>query len=494
MRVAAYARVSTEEQAEDGYSIEEQIESIQRWCRDEGHAPIHPDDIFVDDGYSAKDMKRPDITSLLGAVKQKKYDIVVTTKLNRLSRNLLDILETIKLIDMNNCKYVSVIEKFNTNTYIGMMQLQMMGVIAEFERERIAEDVRNTMKSIARKSGVTKKAFTPPCYGYEVINGIYVIVEKEAAAIRQMVDWIIQGDGSRVIALRLNEMGIKTKTGTTWHTESILQLLERETLYGTLVYNRKFIKNGKRQLRPEEEWIIIDDHHPAIIERERYDEMMKSIKGRRSAGKQADNEKWLLSGIVKCKHCGSTMKGSTSRLRSRKDKSVIKMYNRYVCSSYLTKGECFYHYIFRDDLEEFVINYIKEVALSGSDSSKVKISVSQPKSKDSERQSIETKLKRIDLRMQKQIEAYEEDLISKADLKKAGERIEEERNALNKALSELEKDGTDDMNIKARSNAKRYLEDILSDDRLKVKNGIRQNVHYIGVKNGEEIVVELLST
>lgn len=490
MKVAGYVRVSTEEQAEDGYSIAEQIESIQRWCRDEGHSPAT---VFIDDGYSAKDMKRPDIIALLEAVKQKKYDIVVTTKLNRLSRNLLDILETIRMIDMNNCKYVSVTESFNTNTYIGMMQLQMMGVIAEFERERIAEDVRNTMKSIARKSGVTKKAFTPPGYGYKVVDGVYAIDEKEAAAINLMVDWIIGGEGSRIIAMRLNEMGIKTKTGTTWHTETISQLLEREMLTGTLVYNRKYTKNGKRHFRPEEEWIIIEDHHPAIIEPERHIEMMKALNGRRIGKKQADNDRWLLSGIVKCKSCGSTMKGTTSRLRSRKDNSVTKVYHRYVCSSYMTKGACFYHYIFRDVLEELVINYIKDVATSVG-LNKMKVNMAQPKSRDDERQIIEAKLKRIDLRMQKQIEAYEEDLISAVDLKKARERIDEERGALNNALGEFDKASPASTNSKAQTNAKRYLGDLLSDDRLKVKHAISQIVDQIEVTEGEDVQIRFLST
>lgn len=482
MRVCGYVRVSTDEQAIDGYSIEEQIESIQKWCKDNGHPPAV---IYVDDGYSAKDLNRPDVKRLLEDIKLKKYDISVTTKLNRLSRKLIDILNIIDLMEKFNCGYVSIQESFDTSAYIGRMQMQMLGVIAEFDRERIAEDVRNTMKSIARKSGETKKAFTVPCYGYDVIDGFYAINEKEAEAIQLMAKWSIDGMGSRIISMRLNELGIKTKTGTTWHAQTIVHLLNRETLNGTLVYNRTYKKNGKRLYRPEEEWIIIENHHQPILDDQIFEELKKSLQGRSQARKQADNEKWLLSGLVKCVHCGATMKGSTSRNRSRSDRTkVIKEYHRYVCSEYLTKGLCFFHYIFRDDLEQYVIDYVKKAA-TDQNSKKIKMSVTEPKNKDTERQSIESKLKRIDARMQKQIEAYENDLISAVDLKKARERIESEREDLNKSLSALVDENADES--KARSNAKRYLNDILSDDRLTVKNGLRKMIHRVEVTDGESI-------
>lgn len=488
MRVGGYPRVSTEEQAEEGYSIQEQIDSIQQWCKDNGHPPATIE-MYVDDGQSAKDLKRPGIKRLIEDIKEKKYDIVVTTKLNRLSRKLRDILNLIDLMEKNNCGYVSIQEKFDTSTYIGRMQMQMLGVIAEFERERIAEDVRVTMRSIARKSGDTKKAFTPPHYGYSVVDNVYVINEEEAAMVREMVQSFLSGKGSYVIAKDLNSRGIKTRNGLKWHSETITHILNNESISGKLIYNRTYNKDGKRYFRPENEWIVIEDHHQPIIDEDTYNELLKALNGRRQSHKQADNERWLLSGIVKCAHCGATMKGITSKNRSRKDKSIVlKEYFRYTCSTYLTKGECFHHAIMRDDIEEFIINYTRDLA-EPDGSKKVKIRVAETKSKDSERQAIIQKFNRLDARIQKQLEAYEDDLISAADLKKARERIDNERETLQSSLDQLDKQSEDGDQSKVKSNARRYLSDILSEDRATVKNGLRQVVQQIIVTNGESIDV-----
>lgn len=484
MRVGGYPRVSTDEQAEQGYSLEEQTESIQKWCKEHGHPPavIEP---YIDDGYSAKDLRRPGIKRLLDDVQNKKYDIIVTTKLNRLSRKLFDILGLIDFFDKNNCNYVSVSESFDTSTYIGRMQMQMLGVIAEFDRERIAEDVRNTMKSIARKAGDSKKAFTVPCYGYDVVEGIYQTNIEQALVIDKIADMIIGGMGCRGVAKTVNAMpGVSSKLGAGFSEGTVRQLMRRETLKGMLIYNRTYKKNRKTYTRPQEEWIIIEDHHPAILDEQKWNDVQRALDGRKNTNKHADNEKWLLTGLLVCGHCGGRMKGAGHR-KVNKNGTVKETWS-YVCSAYHTKGSCVRNGINRDDLEEYTIGDIRNTA-TVSNVKKLQLVVSAPKSADNEKGMLEDRLKKLDAKMQKQIEAYEDELISREDLKKARSRIDEERSSIEKQLKELSIPNTQLNAQEANQNAKRHLEDILSGNRLIAKNAIRQVIQKIEILNGEEV-------
>lgn len=482
MRIAGYVRVSTDEQAEQGYSIEEQVETIHKWCRDNGHSKP---EMYIDDGYSAKDLRRPSIKRLLDDVKDKKYDMVITTKLNRLSRKLYDILSLIEYFEKYNCSYASVRESFDTSTYVGRMQMQMLGMIAEFDRERIAEDVRNTMRSIARRSGDSKKAFTVPCYGYDVKDGIYVINVEEALVIQQMADMILSGLSCRLVAKTLNDKGIKSKQGTTWSDLTVKQLMRRETLKGQLIYNRTYKKNRKTITRPPEEWIVIDDHHPAILEEQTWNDVQRVLDARKGTNRHADNKKWLLTGLLKCGHCGYNFKGKTLTKKKKPDYALHK----YICGQYQSRGGCFHHAVNRDEIEQLVIEAIKKVA-TDPQPHKLQLIVSEPKTVEAEKDALLQRLKKLDQKMQKQIEAYEEDLISAADLKRARERIDEERRAIEKQLEELGSNDNQFTNREVQKNAKRYLDEILSSDRLVVKNAIRKIVKTITVMNGEEVQIK----
>src|SRR5690606_26667052 len=138
---------------------------------------------------------------LFNEVKQNKVRIILTTKLDRFSRNLLDLLQTIRFLQDHDCNYVSASENFDTSTAVGRMTLQLLGTFAEFERERISERVKENMLSLARN---TNKALTKPCYGYDVVDAEYVINEDEAQFVRMMFDLAEQGHGYRKIAQILN--------------------------------------------------------------------------------------------------------------------------------------------------------------------------------------------------------------------------------------------------------------------------------------------------
>ncbi|WP_199614453.1 recombinase family protein [Paenibacillus alkalitolerans] len=470
MKAAIYARVSTDEQATKGNSIPEQIDRGQAYCKAMGYVDV---DVYIDDGYSAKDMNRPDLKRMLD--NSNKYKLIVTTKVDRLCRNLLDLLTIVDDFDSNQVAYASVSESFDTSTPAGRMVLQILGAFAEFERERIRERVKDNMKSIARK---TNKVLARPCFGYDIIDGQYVINQEEAEHLRNMAQWAIEGWGALKIAKALK--GVTTKEGKPFSEGSVRKLLHRETIAGMFVYNRTYNHKGKILTRPKEEWIINENHHEPIIDKETFEQLQLALNSRGIAKKQADNERWLLSGMVTCEHCGSKMVGQHRKKGKRE-------YFQYLCSNYHKKGGCFRHYINRNDIEELTIK--KVLSFEVNTGSKEFVSLDASRVEDVDLNELQEKLKKINKKMQRQIELYEDEEISREDFREAKARIEKDRASLLEEIEKAKEGSNVQLQKKLKSRIDNLKDDLLSDDRSKAKNAIRQLVHQVKVTNGDSFNV-----
>lgn len=475
MRVAAYIRVSTDEQAEKGNSLFEQEERLNAYCTVMGwDKPI----FYTDDGYSAGDLKRPYIKKLIEDIKSKKYDILLTTKLDRLSRNLLDLLNLIEMFSKYQCAYVSATESFDTSTAAGRMVLQLLGVFAEFERQRNSERVKDNMSSLAIHSD---KALSGPCFGYDIVDKRYVINQKEAAIVLEMVELAEKGHGGRSIAKILNEKNALSKRGKLWSSERINRFLRTETIAGIRVFNKRKKVNGKVEIRPKEEWIIKENNHPPIIEPSRFWRLQDILDARKLSRRHSESETYLLTGVLKCGHCGSNMKGSTANIE-RGDKEYT--YHRYICSSYVKNYSCKHHFIHRDEIETQIINYIKTIANTSVSDLKLKTS---SKSINDQVKEIENQLTRLDHQMQRQIEAYGKELITDEDLKVSTERVTEERKLLKAKLDMLLSSERDNSQLK--ENIVKSLDDITNPDRKKAKAEIIKIIDKITITDD---VIEII--
>ncbi|MEK3969500.1 recombinase family protein [Paenibacillus sp. FSL H7-0323] len=472
MKVAAYIRVSTDEQVEKGNSLTEQSERLESYCKAMGW---NKPDIFSDDGISAKNINRPSLKKLIARVEQNEFDIVLTTKLDRLCRNLLDLLQLVNLFQKHNCEYASSSESFDTSTAVGRMTLQLLGTFAEFERERTSERVKDNMISLAKN---TNKALGKPCYGYIIEDGLYAINEEEAKNVSFMFDLAEEGHGHRMIAKRLNDAGVTTRKEKMWDQVNVRKLMANETLSGVMIYNKRATKNGKTIMRDASEWIINENNHPAIIEPERFEKVRMIFKARSISRKHADNESYILTGLVKCKHCEANMKGNTQRIKRGSNDYA---YYRYMCSSYTLGYGCKHHAVHREDLESLIIEEVKKLASLSE--KELNINIAAAVTDEEEIKEIMTQLARIEKKIQKQIEAYENDLISANDLKAASQRVEIERGMLRIQLEKL-KDKKGDASA-VKSNAERLLGDITGVDRLKAKKALALIIDKIEVEDGE---------
>ena len=232
----SYLRVSTDDQAREGFSLDAQRERIRAYCAAKGYKSARE---FVDDGYSGRNTTRPRFQELMRAVREGivldgrtlRANVVVVAKFDRLNRNLYDFLATIREMQQNKVYFASVDETVDTRGPLGRFFLQVMGAVAELESGVIGERVWHGMRQKALKGGFN--GMSAP-YGYEVRDGGLVVNEPEALVVRRICGWRRRGRSLRWIADRLNQDGVPTKKGRRWTKRQVHRIVHNPLYRGSL--------------------------------------------------------------------------------------------------------------------------------------------------------------------------------------------------------------------------------------------------------------------
>jgi site-specific DNA recombinase len=226
-----YTRVSTDEQV-NGFGLEAQRSSIEAYAMAMGY---DVERIFQEEGESGAKTDRPVLQHVLEIVRSGDYAGVIVMKLDRLSRNLKDILiwhDDVFIPKKTNI--ISVKEQFDTGTAVGKLMFQMIGGFAEFERTVIKERV---MAGKVEKAKKGKFAGGSAAYGYDLINGHLVVNERQAEIVRQVFTMRQLGMTFHGIAEILNVQGIPTRKGAKWTRTQVWEMVQREEFYkGTYIH------------------------------------------------------------------------------------------------------------------------------------------------------------------------------------------------------------------------------------------------------------------
>ena len=218
-----YIRVSTEQQANEGVSLEAQKAKIAAWCVTNGYELVN---VFVDAGISGKSMdKRPGLQDAMKSLK--KGMALVSYSLSRLARSTKDALSIGETVAKRKADIVSLSEQIDTTTAAGKMMFQMLAVLAEFERKLVAERTTNALQ---HKKATNQKYTNITPYGFEAIEGRLAQVQAEAAVVAEIQAARAGGNTLQSIADSLNGRGIPTKTGKTWQPATIHLLMKRTAL------------------------------------------------------------------------------------------------------------------------------------------------------------------------------------------------------------------------------------------------------------------------
>ncbi|QOR67286.1 recombinase family protein [Cytobacillus suaedae] len=406
--IAIYCRVSTDEQAREGVSLQEQQERLTAYCRAMGWKEEIK--LFIDDGYSAKSIERPQLTKLMDQVHRGLISKILVTKLDRMSRRLLDLLRIIEVFHEYDVSFVSISESFDTNTPSGRLTLQVLGAVAEFERERIRERVFENMYHAASQG----KWLTQSPYGYRLEDKKLAIEDSEAKIVKKVFDlYLNKAMGYFAIAKQLNEEGIPSKQNKEWSLRSVKLLLSNPVYKGTLVWNRTDSSKKKRQAKDEDDWVTIDDALPVIIEKSFWDKAQKRSNQRQIAPR-AKTSPHLLGGLLKCGNCGSGMSIGWSGSKNNR-------YRVYRCSANKNKGTCTSKQYRADSVEQ----WFKEGLLELSTSLNIKTNTEILKKMSQQPVTAsDHKIKNAQTRYKRKVEAYTAGLIELEDLNEEKKRLD----------------------------------------------------------------------
>lgn len=313
VKVAIYCRVSTKEQAEEGYSIDEQERLIIECCEKNNYEVFK---CYADKGISGKNITaRPGLKALLRDAEGGCFNLVISWKINRLSRKLKDALTIVELFERNNVTYRSYTEPFDNSTPAGKMQFQMMALIGEFERETIAQNVKMGMRARAREG---RWCGGTPVLGYEIVkenesndrkksSTKMVINEEEAQIVRVIFHMYCDGKGYKAITNELNHRGYRTKKGNFFTINGVRDILLNPIYIGKIRYDVRQDWNNKRRKGTNPTPMIVDGLHEPIIDETTWERSLFIMQAKGNKSVRIHKGFYPLTGILKCPQCGAGM-------------------------------------------------------------------------------------------------------------------------------------------------------------------------------------------
>lgn len=300
-KVAIYTRVSTMEQANEGYSIDEQRNKLEAFC-DINDWPKH--ELFVDAGVSGSTTNRPALKELMARLDE--FELVLVYKLDRLTRNVRDLLEMLDVFEKNNVTFRSATEVYDTGSAMGRLFVTLVGAMAEWERSTISERTEMGKLSAVRQGvHVTKVPFY-----YDKVDG-KLYPNAYAEVFRYMVKRVREGASTVKVADELNVSQYEHPNGLKWYPIMIRRALKSPQARGHSVYKDIYIKDTHEALISESEYITVLDK---MKERTRFD---------------TKSHVSIFRGKLKCHVCGSNL---TLGVHHKNTKSQgAKTYKRYYC-------------------------------------------------------------------------------------------------------------------------------------------------------------------
>ncbi len=312
-------------------------------------------DYYVDDGYSAKNLRRPAIQKLIAACREKNYTFVIIWRLDRLFRSLRDTVNVVEdVFRVNGVEIISVTERIDTSTTSGCLMMNILASIAQNEREVTAERVGMVMNDLATQC--LHLGGVPP-YGYGVDKDKrYFIKPEEAVVVRGIYGLYAKNQSYGDILLWMDENGFKTRTGKPFSKATIHDMLLNEKYNGVYVYNRSAPadstgKRNHRSSKDNDKIIRIPGGMPRIVDMETWKAVQIAMKRNlRQGGRNKALHTYILSGLVECGKCGKQM----AIHYSGKDRDGTPQ-RRYDCGN-----KCGTR-IRYEKLDEYVLQYIESL-------------------------------------------------------------------------------------------------------------------------------------
>ena len=229
LRAALYVRVSTDEQAEEGYSLDAQLDVLRTYCEVQD---LQIAGEFVDDGYSGRNENRPAYRRLFSPEVRPTWDVLVVMKMDRIHRNSRNFMNMMDDLERHHQQFVSTYDRIDTSTAVGRFLMNMIQSLAQLESEQTGERTYMGMHQKAEE-GDGILGFNAP-YGYVFSDDGLVPQEDEAPVISEIFAMYLSGMPMDDIAYRLNSSGTLTRRGNPWNKFNLRTILHNPIYAGYL--------------------------------------------------------------------------------------------------------------------------------------------------------------------------------------------------------------------------------------------------------------------
>lgn len=337
MKIAAiYSRKS--KITEKGDSIENQINICKSYLKSIG---IEDYIIYEDEGFSGKNTQRPEFQRMLRDAENKKFDVLICYKLDRVSRNVSDFSSFIEVLNKHEIGFISITEKFDTISPIGRAMMYISSVFAQLERETIAQRVKDNMQELA-KAGRWLGGMTPTGFESKKVTVLdqnhkarsyheLSPIKNELEIVKLIYRKYLETESLSQVTKYLLSNNYKTKLNKNWSKSKIRSILNHpayaktsqevcdylsskgiitigdpDAVHGMLLYRRRKGKSGCNNLNS---WMAVLSKHEGIIDGREWVRVQKTLAENMKNGPRTGTTSLaLLTRIMKCKHCGSRMR------------------------------------------------------------------------------------------------------------------------------------------------------------------------------------------
>jgi site-specific DNA recombinase len=461
-RAALYARVSTARQEQEK-TVASQVEALSRAAEALGVA-IASEHKYVDEGFSGSRLDRPGLDRLRDAAADGLIDVALVYCPDRLARSYIHQQVVLEELQKRGVR-VHFVEHPIGERAEDRLLVQMQGVIAEYERAKILERTRRGRLHKVR-SGQMLPFSTPP-YGYailrspEVPHGLAVVDEVEAEHVRAMYRWVLDENlSARQVAKRLNTVGVRPRRATLWVAGSVYCVLTNPAYAGMAIYGKRepvepkhprrpgaYRKNAKssHHVRPEAQWLRVPIP-PIVDERMQVEVRARLAKNKVWAPRRVQHD-YLLRTLVTCGECGWKMYAAHQ-------KSACKRYQYfyYGCQhrdSVDTGREhkCKARRVRADELDALVWDalrsWIQSPRMLREEIAAWRASRQGAAEMTRERTRLDSAQRRLDLQIERLVDAYQHGAIDVEELKARRERLDAAREANRLRAQELDAQGLD---------------------------------------------------
>ena len=412
MRCGVYVRVSTDDQRDNGYSIDSQLRMIKEYCEKNDYDIV---DVYNDAGHSGKDLMRPEMQRLLKDIKSKKIDKLVAIKVDRLTRNNYDGFWLLNYCEEHDVKIELILEPYDVSTANGEMIFGMNLVFGQRERKEIGARTKRAMEEMALEKIHPSKAL----YGYirNKDTGHLEVEPIEAQVVKEIFELCKKGQSTRNIATIMKDNNAYLKRGK-WASDRVYKILTNSIYIGVFEY-------GKYKRKPQDV-LRVENYCESIIDINTWNTTRANLE--KNKHPNYGEHIHLFAGLVKCPICNEILAASES---FKTYKGNTKVYYHLRCKNTSCKGYG-YHYN-SDKIEDKLKRILNELTRFMYDNSNEIITCSSTKSK--EVKEIEKAIEKLKVQEKRLVDLY---LSSTLDV----ETINHKNDVIKKKIDKLTKKKT----------------------------------------------------